>query len=178
MHYPKSYLVCGSSNHGYFFLTLKKNASKRCRWDMMFAIGFWRKAFIKLKASSAWWSVLSPVVCCSFYQVRLHRTKYIDPTTLIPSLVMWLSSANGLWKEVTYDTCNLTSAAVTWCFYCPFPLLMNHHIPERATPPGWAPEWRIQTTDTANSEPTHTMNRKSTSFISDTDIWGWFATAE
>ena len=76
MHYPKSYLVCGSSNHGYFLLTLKKNASKMCRWNMMFAIGFWRKAFIKLKAPSPWQSVLFPVVCCPFYQVHLHRAKY------------------------------------------------------------------------------------------------------
>ena len=143
---------------------------------MIFAIGFWRKAFIKLKASSPWSSILFPGICCSLYQVHLHRAKYKSHHTDIKLHHMtffsqWTMKGSDIW-HIQPDICShhLVLLRLT-------PSVMNHHIPESAPPPGWVPEWRIQTTEMANSEPTHNMNRKSTSTVSDTNSWGLFATA-
>lgn len=125
LHYPKPCLVCSSNNHGYpyCFLILKKNASKIYPLSLTFAIGFGRKAFIRLRAflSINWLYCYSEFFAASLYQAHLHKAssfgQTIDLITLTLGLAMWLSLAKGLWKEMTYATFLVTLGTIMWCFH-------------------------------------------------------------
>lgn len=150
LHYPKPCLVCSSNNHGYpyFFLILKKNASKIYPLSLTFAIGFGRKAFIRLRAFLSINWLLFRILCClsvpgpspqGLFLWTNYRSHHID---------IRLGHVTFFGQRIVKgdDICHLPGD--TWNHHVVLPQLSlcywitTSHI--AAAPPAGVPEWRIQ----------------------------------